>query len=316
MHRLHLILNFVKLAIRKNVHFTSNNPGGVKIDFISPINNNYMPHLTSQNEKDLQLYYEDFGSGQPIVLIHGWPLSGKSWEAQIPVLLNLGYRVISYDRRGFGQSSVTESGYDYDNLTKDLHEIISQLELINVILFGFSMGGGEVVRYLTKYGAENVDKIALISSIIPLVKQKEDNPDGVPEKDLQDIMTQLKTNRVTFLESFHKNFYNVNLLNQSVSQKQLDYDWTIASQASPLAAIKAAESWAETDFRAELKNVTVKTLIVHGNEDQIVPIKTAGDQAAKGIANNIYKIISGGPHGLNVTHAEELNEILVDFLSK
>ena len=191
MHRLHLILNFVKLAIRKNVHFTSNNPGGVKIDFISPINNNYMPHLTSQNEKDLQLYYEDFGSGQPIVLIHGWPLSGKSWEAQIPVLLNLGYRVISYDRRGFGQSSVTESGYDYDNLTKDLHEIISQLELINVILFGFSMGGGEVVRYLTKYGAENVDKIALISSIIPLVKQREDNPDGVPGQDLQDIMTQL-----------------------------------------------------------------------------------------------------------------------------
>lgn len=274
-----------------------------------------MSHLILQKEKNAQLYYEDFGSGQPIILIHGWPLSGKSWEAQVPVLLNLGFRVISYDRRGFGKSSVTESGYDYDSLAGDLHEIITQLELKNVILFGFSMGGGEVVRYLTNYGAENVDKIALISSIIPLVKQKEDNPDGVSEEELAGILTQLKTDRVAFLEGFHKNFYNVNLLNNPVSQKQLDYDWSMASQASPIATIKAAESWAETDFRTELRNVTVKTLIVHGDADQIVPIKTAGEQAAKGIANNIYKVIEGGPHGLNVTHAEELNEILVDFLT-
>lgn len=275
-----------------------------------------MPHLTLENDKDLQLYYEDFGSGQPIILIHGWPLSGKSWELQIPVLLELGYRVITYDRRGFGKSGVSESGYDYSNLTNDLHEIITQLDLKNVILAGFSMGGGEVVRYLTNYGAENVDKVALISSIIPLVKQKEDNPDGVSEEELAGILTQLKTDRITFLESFHKNFYNINLLNHAVSQKQLDYDWSIASQASPIATIKAAESWAETDFRPELKNVTVKTLIVHGDADQIVPIKTAGEQAAKGIANNIYKVIEGGPHGLNVTHAKELNQILVEFLSQ
>lgn len=274
-----------------------------------------MPHLTLENDRDLQLYYEDFGSGQPIILIHGWPLSGKSWELQVPVLLELGYRVITYDRRGFGKSSVTESGYDYNSLSNDLHEIITQLDLKNVILAGFSMGGGEVVRYLTNYGAENIDKVALISSIIPLVKEKEDNPDGVSEEELAGILTQLKTDRVTFLESFHKNFYNINLLNHAVSQKQLDYDWNIASQASPIATIKAAESWAETDFRPELKNVTVKTLIVHGDADQIVPIKTAGEQAAKGIANNIYKVIEGGPHGLNVTHSKELNQILVDFLS-
>lgn len=274
-----------------------------------------MPHLTLENDRDLQLYYEDFGSGQPIILIHGWPLSGKSWELQIPVLLELGYRVITYDRRGFGKSGVTESGYDYNSLTNDLHEIITQLDLKNVILAGFSMGGGEVVRYLTNYGEENVDKVALISSIIPLVKEKEDNPDGVSEEELAGILTQLKTDRVTFLESFHKNFYNINLLNHAVSQKQLDYDWSIASQASPIATIKAAESWAETDFRPELKNVTVQTLIVHGDADQIVPIKTAGEQAAKGISNNIYKVIEGGPHGLNVTHAKELNQILVDFLS-
>ncbi|WP_241507645.1 alpha/beta fold hydrolase [Chryseobacterium piscium] len=274
-----------------------------------------MPYLTKQDNKNFELYYEDFGSGQPIILIHGWPLSGKSWELQVSVLLDLGYRVITYDRKGFGKSSPTLEGYDYDNLASDLHELITQLELKNVILFGFSMGGGEVVRYLTNYGSENVDKIALISSIIPLVKQKDDNPHGVSEEELYGILTSLKTDRVTFLESFHKNFYNYGLLSQKVSQKQLDYDWSIASCASPIATIKCAESWANTDFRPELVNVNVKTLIVHGDDDQIVPIETAGRQAAEGIADNDFVIIEGGPHGLNVTHAELLNETLTKFLT-
>jgi len=274
-----------------------------------------MPYITKQSDKNFQLYYEDFGSGQPIILIHGWPLSGRSWEMQIPVLLNLGYRVISYDRRGFGKSSASSDGYDYDGLTSDLHELISQLELKNVILFGFSMGGGEVVRYLTNYGSENVDKIALISSIIPLVKQKEDNPDGVPQEKLDEIMHNLKTDRITFLESFHKDFYNYGLLSQSVSQKQLDFDWTIAAFANPIATIKCAESWANTDFSPELPNVNVKTLIVHGDSDKVVPIDTAGKQAAKGIADNDFIIIDGAPHGLNVTHANDLNSILSRFLT-
>ncbi|WP_326984108.1 alpha/beta hydrolase [Chryseobacterium sp. MYb264] len=274
-----------------------------------------MPYITKQSDKNFQLYYEDFGSGQPIILIHGWPLSGKSWEMQIPVLLNLGYRVISYDRRGFGKSSPSTEGYDYDGLTTDLYELIIQLELKNVILFGFSMGGGEVVRYLTNYGSENVDKIALISSIIPLVKQKEDNPDGVPQEKLNEIMQNLKTDRITFLESFHKDFYNYGLLSQSVSQKQLDYDWTIAAFANPIATIKCAESWANTDFRPELPNVNVKTLIVHGDADKIVPIETAGKQAAEGIADNDFVIIDGAPHGLNVTHADDLNSVLSRFLT-
>jgi len=274
-----------------------------------------MPYTTKQNEKNYQLYYEDFGHGQPIILIHGWPLSGKSWEAQVPVLLELGYRVISYDRRGFGKSSPTADGYDYDGLTADLHELITELELKNVILFGFSMGGGEVVRYLTNYGSENIDKVALISSIIPIVKQKEDNPNGVPQDDLNEIMENLKKNRVTFLETFHKNFYNYGLLSQTVSQAQLDYDWSIASCASPIATIKCAESWANTDFRPELSNVNVKTLIVHGDDDQIVPIDTAGRQAAEGISNNEFVIIEGAPHGLNVTHADQLNSILENFLT-
>jgi len=275
-----------------------------------------MPYITKQSDKNFQLYYEDFGSGQPIILIHGWPLSGKSWEMQIPVLLNLGYRVISYDRRGFGKSSPSTDGYDYNGLTDALHALISQLELQNVILFGFSMGGGEVVRYLTNYGSENVDKVALISSIIPLVKQKEDNPDGVPQENLNEIMQNLKTDRITFLESFHKDFYNYGLLSQSVSQKQLDYDWTIAAFANPIATIKCAESWANTDFRPELPNINVKTLIVHGDADKIVPIETAGKQAAEGIANNDFVIIDGGPHGLNVTHADDLNSVLSRFLTE
>lgn len=273
-----------------------------------------MPYITKDIDKNYSIYYEDFGQGQPVILIHGWPLSGKSWEPQVGALLDAGYRVITYDRRGFGKSQPSLDAYDYNGLTADLEELISNLDLQNVVLVGFSMGGGEVVRYLTNNGADNVDKVALISSIIPLVKQKDDNPDGVPEKDLNEILKNLKKDRVTFLEGFHKNFYNYGILSQSVSQAQLNYDWSIASQATPIATIKCAESWANTDFRPELQNVTVPTLIVHGDDDQIVPIKTAGEQAAKGIVNNQYHVISGAPHGLNVTHADELNEILINFL--
>lgn len=273
-----------------------------------------MPYIQSKDNKDLEFYYEDLGEGQPIILIHGWPLSSKSWELQVPALIEAGYRVISYDRKGFGKSSVANNGYDYDGLAKDLHEIITELSLKNVILFGFSMGGGEVVRYLTNYGDDNVDKVGLISSIIPLVMQKDDNPDGVPEKDLMGILEQVKKNRVTFLADFHKNFYNYGLLDHTVSEQQLHYDWSIASHASPLATLETAKAWATTDFRPELKNVKVKTLIVHGDADQIVPIETAGKQAADGIADNDFKIIEGAPHGLNVTHAEELNEIILNFI--
>ncbi len=274
-----------------------------------------MPYINKAIDKDYSVYYEDLGQGQPVILIHGWPLSSKSWEPQVSALLDAGYRVITYDRRGFGKSGASLDGYDYNSLTADLEELISNLDLQNVVLVGFSMGGGEVLRYLTNNGCDNVAKVALISSIIPLVKQKEDNPDGVPEGDLNEILENVKKDRVNFLESFHKNFYNYGLLSQSVSQAQLNYDWSIASNASPIATLKCAESWANTDFRPELQNVTVPTLIVHGDDDKVVPISTAGDQAAKGIPNSEYHIIEGAPHGLNVTHAEELNQILINFLN-
>ncbi|WPP48875.1 alpha/beta fold hydrolase [Catalinimonas niigatensis] len=276
-----------------------------------------MPFITNKNAKELvDIYFEDYGNGQPVILIHGWPLSHKAWEGQVSAIVDAGFRCISYDRRGFGSSSAPWESYDYSALASDLHELITQLELDDCILCGFSMGGGEVVRYFTDYGADKIAKAALISSIIPLVKQKPDNPDGVPEEALKEIMQALRSNRVGFLEGFHKNFYNYDDNKDRMSAQHLHYDWSIAAHASPRATIKCAEAWGETDFRSELKNVAVPTLIVHGDADQIVPIDTAGKQAAEGIPNNQYEVIKGGPHGLNLTHRDQLNEILLAFLKK
>jgi len=194
--------------------------------------------------------------------------------------------------------------------------LITELDLSNVILAGFSMGGGEVVRYLTNYGDSNIDKIALISSIVPIVKQTSDNPNGVPQEKLEEILKSVKKERVTFLEDFLKDFYNVGLLSNPVSDKQLHYDWTIAAGASPLATVKCAESWASVDFRAEADKITVPTLIVHGGDDKIVPMETSGKQASQLIVNSNFVIMSDAPHGLNVTHAEELNNILSSFLGR
>lgn len=276
-----------------------------------------MPFITNDKAKEtVDIHYQDYGTGQPVILIHGWPLSHRAWEKQVPAIVDAGFRCIAYDRRGFGISSAPWESYDYSALASDLNEIITQLDLNDCVIVGFSMGGGEVVRYLTDYGADKIAKAALISSIIPLVKQKDDNPDGVPEKALTEIMQALQKDRVGFLEGFSKNFYGYEDNKDRISEAQLHYDWSIASYASPRATIKTAEAWAETDFRPELKNVTVPTLIVHGDADQIVPIATAGKQAAAGIPNNQYEVISGGPHGLNVTHSKELNEILLSFLKK
>lgn len=276
-----------------------------------------MPFLTNNYTKETaDIFYEDYGSGQPVILIHGWPLSHKAWEGQITEIVDAGYRCIAYDRRGFGISSAPWSSYDYSSLASDLRSIILQLDLKDIIICGFSMGGGEVVRYFSDYGNDRIAKAALISSIIPLVKKKDDNPDGVPEEDLAGIMGALAEDRVGFLKDFSKNFYNYEDLKDRISEAQLDYDFSIASHASPRATLKCAEAWAETDFREELKNVVVPTLIVHGDADNIVPIKTAGDQASKGIENNSYEVIKGAPHGLNITHRKELNALLLDFFRK
>lgn len=276
-----------------------------------------MPFLKhSKGEEPVEIFYQDYGKGKPVILIHGWPLSHQSWEGQIRILVEEGFRVIAYDRRGFGKSSQPWGDYDYTTLAGDLHELILHLDLQDVTLVGFSMGGGEVVRYMTEFGTDRISKAALISSIIPIVAQKDDNPEGVPQEALDEILGALKTNRVGFLKEFHKNFYNFKKGAEGVTEANLEFDFSVASQASPNATIKTAEAWAGTDFRAELKNVKVPTLIVHGDDDNIVPYKTAGKQAASGIADNTYHLIKGAPHGLSLTHGDELNKLLLDFLKK
>ncbi len=277
-----------------------------------------MPFITNKTATEqVDIFYEDYGSGQPVILIHGWPLSRKSWEQQVWKIVEEGYRCISYDRRGFGTSSAPWDSYDYSALASDLNAIIEELKLEDAIIVGFSMGGGEVVRYLTDYGSSKIAKAALVSSIIPLVKKKSDNPAGVPEKDLEGIIDALQEDRVGFLKEFSKGFYNYkDNKGKRVSEAQLDYDFTIASFASPRATIQTALAWMHTDFRPELKNVDVPTLIVHGDADATVPIETSAEQAAKGITNSTFEVIKGAPHGLNVTHPKELNDLLISFLKK
>ncbi len=277
-----------------------------------------MPFLTHSKNEGLSLYYEDYGKGQPVILIHGWPLSSKMWEQQVWKIVESGYRCITYDRRGFGISSAPWDGYDYSDLAGDLNEIIEQLKLDDCVLVGFSMGGGEVIRYLTDYGSNRINRIALVSSIIPLVKQMEDNPEGVPASALEEIKESLQQDRVGFLKNFSKGFYNFdeNSARNRISAAQLDYDFIIASYASPRATIQTALAWMHTDFRGELSGVDVPALVIHGDGDQTVPIATSARQAAEGISDSNLKVIEGAPHGLHLTHARQLNDLLIGFIEK
>ena len=276
-----------------------------------------MPVIQNKTETPtVGIHYVDYGTGQPVILIHGWPLSHKAWEKQIAALVDGGYRVIAYDRRGFGQSDAPWQGYDYNALASDLHALITQLDLQQVNLVGFSMGGGEVIRYLTRYGSANINKIALVASIIPLVKQKDDNPAGVPETALQGILGALKTDRVKFLSNFHPAFYNYKGNGHPVSEQQLTYDFSISSHAAPHATIGAAKAWMDTDFRSECNHVDVPTLIVHGKADETVPIATSAEQAATIIPNSKLVVYDDAPHGLNITHADRLNSDLMAFFGE
>lgn len=269
-----------------------------------------------QKEENVYINYQDSGEGQPVILIHGWPLSHRMWEHQVQAIVDAGFRCIAYDRRGFGDSDRPWNNYDFDSLALDLRTLIEQLDLRDCILVGFSMGGGEVVRYLSRFGDERIAKAVLISSIIPLVKKTDDNPNGVPEEKLLEIMDSLQNNRVAFLAEFSKQFYNYADNKGTVSEQHLQYDWSIASAASPRGTVETAKAWANTDFRQELRNVRVPTLIVHGDADQIVPIETSSEQSSKEIRNNKYVVIKDGPHGLFLTHKEELNSLLINFLKK
>ena len=226
---------------------------------------------------NVHLFVKDYGEGAPVILIHGWPLSNEMWEYQIENLVSNNYRVIAYDRRGFGKSSQPWNGYDYDTLTDDLNTIIEQLELSNITLVGFSMGGGEVVRYFSRYGGKNIIKAALISSIIPFLAEADDNPDGRSHEKNEATQNLIKEDRIAFLDDFGKNFFGVNFINSVLSAPLLEYYRMLASFASPHATLECAKSFSDSDFREEVMMVNVPTLIIHGNSDKIVPIEISSE---------------------------------------
>jgi pimeloyl-ACP methyl ester carboxylesterase len=277
-----------------------------------------MPYITvgKENSGDIELYYEDHGSGKPVVLIHGWPLSGRSWERQLPVLLNAGYRVITYDRRGFGESSKPVIGYEYDTLAEDLHKLILNLDLRDVTLVGFSMGGGEVARYLGLHGDERVTRAVFMSAIPPFLLKTPQNPEGVDGGVFQGIEKAIEADRPGFLSKFLANFYNVDvLLGKQISDEAVQLSWIIATLASPKASLDCVPAWL-TDFRNDLKRIDIPTLVIHGDADRICPLAATGKRTAEFVKGSRLVVIEGGPHGLNWTHAEKVNKELVAFLAQ
>src|SRR5881396_3602463 len=242
-----------------------------------------MPYVRvgKENSTDLELYYEDHGSGDPVVLIHGYPLSGSSWEKQLPVLLESGHRVITYDRRGFGKSSQPSTGYNYDTFAEDLHKLVTQLDLRDFALVGFSMGGGEVARYLGKYGSKGVSKAVIISGVPPFLLKTADNPEGVDASVFEGIQKAVAADRYVFFTEFFKNFYNTDLLlGKRVSEHVVQASWNVAAGASATASLACVPTWHE-DFREDLKRVDVPTLVIHGDADRIVPFTASGHRTAK-----------------------------------
>jgi non-heme chloroperoxidase len=269
-----------------------------------------------ENSSKIDLYYEDHGTGQPVVLIHGYPLSGASWEKQVAVLLSAGHRVITYDRRGFGKSSQPTTGYNYDFFAEDLHKLITHLELRDFSLVGFSMGGGEVARYFGKYGSKGISKAVIISGVPPFLLKTPDNPEGVDKSVFEGIEKAVIADRYAFFTEFFKNFYNTDLLlNKRVSEQAVQASWNVAAGCSATASLACVATWHE-DFRKDLSRVDVPTLVMHGDADRILPITAAGPRTAKLIKGAHLVVLKDGPHCITWTHADEVNVELLNFLGK
>ena len=277
-----------------------------------------MPYITAgkENSGNIDLYYEDHGSGKPVVLIHGYPLSGASWEKQTAVLLAAGHRVITYDRRGFGKSSQPTAGYNYDTFAEDLHHVVTQLQLRDFALAGFSMGGGEVARYIGKYGSSGVSKAVFISSVPPFLLKTADNPEGVDASVFDGIKKAVAADRYAFFTEFFKNFYNTDvLLGKRVSEQAVQASWNVAAGASATASLACVPTWHE-DFRKDLDRVDVPTLVIHGDADRILPIGASGLRTAKLIKGARFSVVMDGPHCITWTHADDVNRELVSFLGE
>ncbi|WP_129125282.1 alpha/beta fold hydrolase [Geomonas oryzae] len=269
-----------------------------------------------ENSCSIDLYYEDMGQGQPVVLIHGWPLSSRSWEKQVPALLKAGYRVVTYDRRGFGGSGRPSTGYDYDTLAADLNVLMNALDLRDAVLVGFSMGGGEVARYLGRYGAERVQKAVFMGAVPPFLLKTPENPAGLDGSIFEGIRQGIGRDRLSFLTSFLGNFYNVHALGRrQVSEEVLRLGWNIAAGASPIGTLACVTSWL-TDFRDDLLSIKIPTLVIHGDDDRILPFAATGSRTHEAVAGSRLVVVAGAPHGLNWTHAEEVNDGLIDFLQE
>ncbi len=277
-----------------------------------------MPYLTvgEENSGGIELYYEDHGSGQPVVLIHGYPLSGASWERQLPALLKAGYRVITYDRRGFGKSSQPATGYNYDTFTEDLHQLVTQLKLGDFTLVGFSMGGGEVARYLGKYGSNGVSKAVIISGVPPYLLKTADNPEALDGEVFAGIEKAVAADRYAFFSGFFQNFYNTDqFLGKRVSEQAIEASWNVAAGASAIASLACVAAW-HTDFREDLARIDVPTLVIQGDADRILPIAATGLRTTKLIKGARQLIVKDGPHAVTWTHAEEVNDGLLRFLGE
>lgn len=269
---------------------------------------------TQSNGEVVNLYYEDLGAGKNVLFIHGWPLSGAMWEYQITQLPQLGLRCITYDRRGFGHSDKPFGPYDYNTLAADLKSVIDQLNLEDVTLVGFSMGGGEIAKYFSLFGGAKVSKVVLISAVVPYMLQTEDNPHGVPQEVFDGMAEKMTNDRPAFLESFNKDFFGVTTLSHPVSSALLQQCSNAAMHASPIATLECAKSFSSTDFREDVTKINVPTLIIHGDADKTVPIEPTGNRSANLIPGAKYIIYEGAPHGLWFTEKERLNKDLVDFI--
>jgi len=274
-----------------------------------------MPFLTvGRDAGNIDIYFEDHGVGKPVILVHGFPLSGRSWEKQLSPLIESGHRVIVYDRRGFGRSSQTLSGYDFDTFAEDLRKLIKHLDLKHPSLVGYSMGTGEVARYISRYGSLNVDRAVFIAGIPPYLLRSPENPCGVDAGVRSQMEDSIKTDRLTFLTRFFENMYNADLLLGSrLTEEELRYSWNIGAMASPHATLKCIGTW-WTDFRGCVTRIDVPTLILHGDADRIVPLEGTSRLLQSAIRGSRLAVIEGAPHGLLATHADKVNPLLVDFL--